>query len=417
MMAVRTPTQCSSQIGPLSVLVEQRRTGELVCANGGIEVHVYMQEGRVAWGTDSERPLAFGRYLTSECGVGRDELAAFVVECRREKKALGEALVRSGRVTTAQVREALRHQAALAVRALLRMPSGSAAFFERKGFATYARELTFSLEELLQEDRPSTVHNLPRPSAPPSRAKGHASSVVREVHGCEWAEHYKGTVLLEHQGHASEHPQTPEPLLVQLADGSVDFVAVRSGAGAILGANLPDASESVWCGVREDAPFGSGYAVFGRLCGLERRSNACKKTAAQPELRLLEDRGTSFASTALELMKRVPDVLAVCHLVGDTPSTLVTRCGHEDDLRPARVRGFAEGVFALEVLAEPVARVSGRVELGLRTAVLGDVDTWTYGAELSVVTSETLWLTTSRRTAQGFGWACLTAVVRELEML
>ena len=46
----------------LRELVEQGATGELVACAADVEIHVYLQRGRVAWGTCSAQRFAFVRH-------------------------------------------------------------------------------------------------------------------------------------------------------------------------------------------------------------------------------------------------------------------------------------------------------------------------------------------------------------------
>ena len=76
----------------LSDLVACEASGELICVSDKFEVHVYFQRGRIAWATDSTRPLAFTRYLLETAKIDPEIFREILESCRREKRPLGETL-------------------------------------------------------------------------------------------------------------------------------------------------------------------------------------------------------------------------------------------------------------------------------------------------------------------------------------
>src|SRR5262245_25437261 len=94
----------------IAALASQNASGELICASDSVEVHVFLQRGRIAWATDSTRPLAFTRHLLQTAQIDVEVFREILESCRREKRPLGETLIAWGVATREEVRDALRHQ-------------------------------------------------------------------------------------------------------------------------------------------------------------------------------------------------------------------------------------------------------------------------------------------------------------------
>jgi len=132
----------------LEKLLAERASGELITTNGTEETHVYLQRGRLAWGTTTSDRFLFRRYLCQVFGLDADELAVLVDECFRLRKPLGEHLVAQNILTRAQVREALAAQTRSALAAFL-TSTGPCIFLARaEQYAHYDSSLTFAREEL-----------------------------------------------------------------------------------------------------------------------------------------------------------------------------------------------------------------------------------------------------------------------------
>lgn len=133
----------------LEALARARATGELVCAAPDLEVHVYLQRGRVAWATTSAAPLVFRREL---CERAQIELAAFrevVEECRRTQRPLGETIVSWGLASTEDVRRCLASQIRRSLASLADRPDVDAVFLTRgQRFHEYDLALTFELADV-----------------------------------------------------------------------------------------------------------------------------------------------------------------------------------------------------------------------------------------------------------------------------
>jgi hypothetical protein len=140
------------------------RAYELICVSASIEIHVYLQAGRVAWALDSEHPLAFAGQLQESGGIDPTALREVVASCRRERLPLGETLVAWGLSTWDGVRACLRHQIQLALRALGAVDAAETVFLSRT-YRAYDERLTFDVHELLDPEHVSRAERaLARPS-------------------------------------------------------------------------------------------------------------------------------------------------------------------------------------------------------------------------------------------------------------
>ena len=54
-------------------LVRGGASGELICASSALEVHVYLQLGRIAWATDSRHAFVFTRHLQEHAQVTKEQ--------------------------------------------------------------------------------------------------------------------------------------------------------------------------------------------------------------------------------------------------------------------------------------------------------------------------------------------------------
>ena len=91
-------------------LVEQSASGEFVCVAKSAEMHVFLQNGRVAWATDSSAPFAFSRWLLEHTGLTKEVFQEVLESCRRDRLPLGETLVEWRVATREEIKSALRFQ-------------------------------------------------------------------------------------------------------------------------------------------------------------------------------------------------------------------------------------------------------------------------------------------------------------------
>ncbi len=130
--------------------VRSNSTGEFIAAGDGLEVHLYLQAGRIAWGTTSAERLVFQRYLTERFGVPKETLSATVAEGAKTGRPLGETLIGEGRLSLTQVREALWAQVSATLSSVAHAPEARWLFLPRgEKFLSYDARLTFTLEEMM----------------------------------------------------------------------------------------------------------------------------------------------------------------------------------------------------------------------------------------------------------------------------
>ena len=67
-------TSISETRSPGLSTAEDEASGDFVCESNGLEVHVFLQAGRVAWASDSQHPRAFLRYLREQEKIDDDGL-------------------------------------------------------------------------------------------------------------------------------------------------------------------------------------------------------------------------------------------------------------------------------------------------------------------------------------------------------
>ncbi len=149
--------------------IESKATGELVCDAGGVEVHAYLQAGRIVWATDSQHPRAFAQYLKQHAHLDDDGLEAAFAEGRQSHIPLGETLVAWKLATLDQVRNALRHQIGPALALLAESSSAKVVFLARVHSSRYDPGLTFDAREFpsaVRATAPGLGANAGRPDLP-----------------------------------------------------------------------------------------------------------------------------------------------------------------------------------------------------------------------------------------------------------
>ncbi|MCK5690351.1 hypothetical protein KAI87_13825, partial [Myxococcota bacterium] len=150
---------------PLALIkthLNQKDTGEVVSFDGNSEIHVYLQNGFIAWATHSKAKFSFTRHLLEDVGLDKDSLKEVIKECRRTGKKIGEALIEWKLATPEQVTQALRVQVRDAVGALQTQSDPRSLFLPRSGsFADYDETITFSLEEILEPPKVAQVSETP----------------------------------------------------------------------------------------------------------------------------------------------------------------------------------------------------------------------------------------------------------------
>jgi hypothetical protein len=182
--------------------ISQGATGELVVVSEGQEIHLYLQRGKIAWGTTTTDRFLFRRYLCETLGVDPEVLSNLVSDCFRHRRPLGEALVQSGLLPGSKVREALGVQAMAAVHALdACVSSAQCLFLNREApFSSYDSSLTFTLADLVGGHSPGAALGL----TPVERWHALGHQVVRRA-GSSHSGIRRGTAVVVDQARRRVH--------------------------------------------------------------------------------------------------------------------------------------------------------------------------------------------------------------------
>jgi hypothetical protein len=394
-------------------------SGELVCASPVGEFHVYLQEGRIAWATDSKHPFAFAAHLQDTAGIDVDTFRHVVEECRRERLPLGETLVEWGLTTIEGVRNALGRQVGRALELLATVDEVQALFLERV-YRKYDDRLTFSIDEFVGQaplvDEPAAAADAAalqeladRPGDRPELARQLRSS----VEGLSWVEVFEDERVVDADPEAPG-PRTPGELVrTTLLDGA-DFAAVRWARSSVVGLSV-GRPRSLWCRISAESTFGAVVSAISSVAGVER---ALDRAPPRPDDSWSVGDADAPANQAIRaFMKRAQDVLAAVVFPGGASSAPSAGCGCSALELAMCVETVVRRRRALTLEALPEGPEEAKLDsIGfyLRTMVSGEARLWCFGAELEPATGETLWLFLDRRNSQGLGWAYLTALSRAL---
>lgn len=388
--------------------VAQGGTGEFICATSALEVHVYVQQGRVAWATVSSHPFQFARHIMQHSRIDDATFKQVLEECRREKLPLGETLVEWGLVTWDTVRAALRHQVQLAIAALAELGAGRTMFLERKRFTEYNPELTIDLRDLVAELRAAGAPTSPAVAATDNGGARFAQQLYESIEGATWVELLEEGELVDRAPAAAGGSEVPAALAAVTLDDDADFVAVRSARGSIIGLNLSSPRRSLWCALAADSTFGAAVSTLWTLTAIGPSGDtaAIEPPAPSGGDWQIGDRQCSASKEIREFLDRAREVMAVVVLAaGCDPLVGVARGGLDAEscltLLRRRARALTVDVFP-----------DG--DAGEQTLVTGERRLWCFGSELFGEPQQTLWVLTERKSSQGLGWACLAALGRVL---
>lgn len=390
-------------------------SGEFICATSSLEVHVYLQAGRVAWATDSKHPFAFAKYLQESARIDDDTFRQVIEDCRRDKLPLGETLVKWGLVSEEGVRDALRHQIRQAFDELLAAPTCHALFLDR-GYSGYNPRLTFDVHEFLAASSSQVRDEPPQSRVSIEGRSGFARQLRESIDGLSWVEVLEGEALVDGDP-AGANARTPLCVLRTSIHDGADFVAIRSAQGSLVG--LGAAGErSLWCRLSADSPFGAAVSTLWTITSTGRRSNVSSVSRPGPVTHFAGDEHGPLTSEMRGFLERAPEVLAAVVLdAGDrsvptvgfaVPEVEVDRC-----LTIARKRSECLSC-QLWMGSDNRERSLDSVGFYLKTMVSGEGNLWCFGAELGVDPPETLWLFLHRGCSQGLGWAYLSTLYRAL---
>jgi len=140
----------SSPLARLSELSEVDSTGEYLVGGSGREIHVFLQDGRIAWATTSRAPHAFTRALLAQTEIPIRALRETIVACQLSREPFGECLIKRGLIGRAEVSRALKTQIVEALADLAGLSDVATVFLPRH--PSYWADGTFGLGELLLSD-------------------------------------------------------------------------------------------------------------------------------------------------------------------------------------------------------------------------------------------------------------------------
>ena len=405
-------------LGTLGRLCAEAATGELICATEDAEVHVHLQEGRVAWATSSNARFAFARHVVEECGIDKDALRELVLECQRERKPLGETLIEWGLATQEQVRSALQQQVRDALATLPTDGSAATVFLRRgDGYAKYDRELTFALEEVAAHPTTRKVQRVsafpPRLSSrpPPGALSSALELLVADEAEIHWAEqHTDGQVVV--RAPRGTEPRGVELIAAHAFRGEVDFVAIRSEQEGLLGFHIDGARGSVMCGLSPDTVLGAVLALVRERLASHARNRPSLPGGSLGPAHMAGDRGVP-RDALMELFERTRELWAVA---------MVDRRGGLEWLGWREHLAREEAASRLAPLNDALnaarALHSGREGLGFSASsmVASTPFGWFFGSEVHDSSGRDLWLVLDPEATQGLGWALLTALLRRTSL-
>ena len=391
----------------LTELAEQGSSGEFVCVAPSAELHVYLQNGRVAWATDSSSPLAFSRWLLEHTGLTREVYLEVLESCRIDRLPLGETLVAWNVVSVDEIKSALRFQNSGALTHLQACDTGKTIFLERqREFASYDARLTFDLDDLvIPPPRESSI----------VQGGGLLDRLKVEIPDADWFELLDGAVTVGQLPEASTSRVDPRLAKASLLDGA-DLVAHRSARGTMLGVALGQ-HRSVWCRLEPAMAFAT---ALGTICG-----------AAAVDIRTMPPLGFDPSDSPNRPIQRMGDRAAALRVLESFLAQAPEALGTVVAERGETVAAVMRRPWDPHVLTSLVERRSGLLDVSptmseappssqgthrSRSIVTAERNLWCFGAEIGTgFQRRTLWLFLDRGTAQGLGWAYLATLTRQLE--
>lgn len=397
----------SHPISRLTMLAEQRATGELVAASSTGETHVYLQRGRIAWATDSRIPEGFAGHLQEVAGLAADTLREVTDECRRGRLPLGETLVSWGFATPESLRLALHRQLRDAL-AMLSDERGTETLFLPRDWPTHDAELTFGLDEVIATPV-SPVRADPT-------ADETAAMLRDRVDGLAWVEVFDADVRVD--ADPPDAAVRTAPVLRAILGDGADFVVLREGGHSEVG--MGSQGRSLWCHIAEAATLGGTLTALPDVGGVLRPAVPPKvpMRSIAPCWTLGEG---ALLSALAAFVGRAQDVVAAV-VFTDATDEPVAGVGHVSSgadvfASIARRRRAALDVELATGRPESRSMVTGeRMTAAPESAAPdpGTPDCWCFGARLAAPAEVTLWLFLDRACAQGLGWAYLSVCGRQI---
>ncbi|MFZ5438364.1 MAG: DUF4388 domain-containing protein [Myxococcota bacterium] len=355
-----------------------RATGEFIAAADELEVHVYLQEGRVAWATSSTERLLFSRVLVETTSLTPELLQDIFQVCLRERRKLGETLLSHGLATLEQVRGALRAQIDAALQALQRSPHARTLFLPRKqSFRAYDAALTFALDELGY-------------AVPPEH-----DELLTELHAR--APQLAWSAVLEDQRPVRRRGEgAPGQLPADLLDGAATMVLLKSAWAATLGVRLAASRHSLWCGGTRS--LGAAVDFLEARC--------CPPPPLTAAGRQPLDVSPAVSDAVRALVERSPWPTAVVRL-GASPWALSTS---GEAARAAGRAQVLQHLFELDLHAARTGSVQASAS-PVQSALVVEREHWWFGVDFCPAPAA-LWLALPRSAARGHGWSLLHQLSR-----
>lgn len=414
-----------SALDRIALLARQAATGELICASDVVEVHVHLQRGRVAWATDARHPLAFTRHLLETAQIDGEIFREILESCRREKRPLGETLIAWGVATFEEVRDSLRHQIELALRALVSLGSVETVFLNRSSpYADYNADLTFAFDELAIAKATPPPPPRSKQSVPPGPASAPATArsiLARRasvaLEGIVWMEVLESTTPVESFPVSVTVSSVQEDLLRRTLLDGASFVAVRSTTTTLAGVALSETG-SLWCLVDDSMTVGAVAAALVLLAGGSRSPGSSKADRTGGELWSIGSGAPRLEEVLRELARAAPEVEAV--FVTDPASREGTfgvgRIAIPSEELLLLIERRAEGIGARwrERRSDPPLDADSEGLTPYRAMTTERLFSL-FATEVVVAgRARLLWLALDAQSARGVGWGYLTSFGRTL---
>ena len=407
----------------LERLTRENATGEIIAASDRGEIHVFLQEGRVAWATSSAARFAFTRHLIARCGIDQEAIKEVVKECQRTRKPLGETLVEWQLATADQVRNALLAQVTDVVHELEDNDEARALFLPRKGaYSQYDRSLTFDLDEIGGSPEPRGDDGAPSAAASqPIELKAQEVALALGEH-VEWVQIIAaGKIIDSHTGCGTLPDEGIHPdLLDFLAKPDNDVAVVRTGRGALVGMRLDHPETSVWCALNVEAPLGMALRLLAAQTGASfvgRHQAAWSDPAWESQEASLA--GVNCMEPLRTAIAQTDELAAIMAFPADGNTAPAAVFRREIDIgkqhQAARAITLALRHTHSSILAG--GGEGGGDELAaydMTSVQIGQGDFWHFANVLTEPSPLVVWLVLERSVSAGFGWALLTTVSRQI---
>lgn len=347
----------------LVCLAERGATGEFVCVSAESEIHVHLQDGRVAWATDSASPFAFRRWLVEHTSLSIDTYLEVVEWCRLERVPVGQTLIEWRAVSAEEVRSALEFQITGALSRFRCREAGRALFLERASAVPHDASFTFEIADVA-----------PR--------WGLVERLTAEIPNARFE-------VLDDRG-----PSFDLALPAASVTDGAELIAYRTKPGTVLGVALTS-RRSIWCRLDPDTAFG------GPLDAICKATNKVKSAPPGPPLLRLSERVGDSAQLldAIDAFQvRAPEVLGL--VVAERGEPIAT------------VHRLSTGPRELTSL---VRRRGGLLQVDEQASFMtSEKQLWCFGSRPRS-SDRTLWLFLDRSATPGLGWAYLPSLERHLD--